>query len=119
MRLPSQEFCTWCGATDISRVKRVISNGDYQIFDRCNSCGRNANGTKLIPHNGHKPEELETVEDYSKQAPPCERCGSNHGVEYHHWAPRHVFVDAENWPHAWLCRPCHIKWHQAMNKAVK
>jgi hypothetical protein len=31
----------------------------------------------------------------------------------HHWAPRHLFGDeCDGWPLAFLCRPCHVEWHQ-------
>lgn len=43
----------------------------------------------------------------------CTRCGGA-GAEYHHWAPKEVFDDADNWPGAYLCVKCHHKWHEAM-----
>lgn len=45
-------------------------------------------------------------------AEPCERCGSREGSEYHHYAPRHLFPDADSWATGYLCRPCHIEWHR-------
>lgn len=42
---------------------------------------------------------------------PCERCGSYEFVEWHHWAPQHLFDDANAWPTAYLCRECHRRWH--------
>lgn len=46
----------------------------------------------------------------------CEHCGES-GVERHHWAPRAVFNDADDWPTALLCRRCHREWHSAMRSA--
>lgn len=43
----------------------------------------------------------------------CAVCASPHNVERHHFAPRHLFGwDAESWPKAYLCRPCHMRWHR-------
>jgi hypothetical protein len=48
----------------------------------------------------------------------CERCGATEGVEEHHWAPVAVFgvPEAEKWPLALLCRSCHVRWHQMMDR---
>ena len=40
----------------------------------------------------------------------CVVCGSN-GAQLHHWAPRHLFQDADQWPMSPLCVPCHTRWH--------
>lgn len=49
-------------------------------------------------------------------SPPCERCGAS-GTELHHWAPRAVFNDADEWPTSWLCTTHHAQWHAAMRAA--
>ena len=44
---------------------------------------------------------------------PCEVCGAEDYTELHHWAPWHLFPhEAHRWPTSWLCRPCHVRWHQ-------
>ena len=51
---------------------------------------------------------------------PCARCTrSSDGVELHHWAPRHLFADADWWPTSNLCRWCHGVWHSVMTPAGK
>jgi hypothetical protein len=45
----------------------------------------------------------------------CVRCGSNVGVERHHWAPASKFDDFDMWPTAWLCSECHSTWHRRMD----
>lgn len=42
----------------------------------------------------------------------CAKCGGDENVEYHHWAPRHLFDDADQWPGDYLCRVCHTRWHR-------
>lgn len=36
-------------------------------------------------------------------------------VEWHHFAPRNVFADHDNWPCLPLCRFHHQMWHKQMN----
>ena len=44
----------------------------------------------------------------------CAHCGKFGPVECHHWAPRHLFADADQWPQSYLCGPCHKLWHATM-----
>lgn len=47
----------------------------------------------------------------------CERCGAL-GAQNHHWAPQALFRDdADDWPQAFLCEPCHQRWHQTTRTA--
>lgn len=48
---------------------------------------------------------------------PCERCGSEDGVQLHHWAPGAIFSDSNHWPTSWLCVTCHAAWHATMRAA--
>lgn len=41
----------------------------------------------------------------------CARCGRADGAERHHWAPVHLFNDADDWPTSLLCPGCHRLWH--------
>jgi hypothetical protein len=42
-------------------------------------------------------------------------CASLTHCEYHHMAPQSPAYfgpdEADRWPTAWLCRPCHERWH--------
>lgn len=55
-------------------------------------------------------ERIPIIEDYTNNNPPCERCKAT-GTELHHWAPRHLFEDADLWPQSYLCSDCHKRWH--------
>lgn len=85
----------------------IRSNGVRIASKRCLACGYE-NATR-----GAKPSDVDLPlwEDGTSDA-PCERCGSTDGVEVHHWAPRHLFDDADQWPMSDLCRPCHALWHR-------
>jgi hypothetical protein len=51
--------------------------------------------------------------------PPCEVCGAG-GTELHHWAPRALFgEECDAWPRSWLCRGCHLRWHQLVTPGPK
>lgn len=42
----------------------------------------------------------------------CQHCREFQSCELHHFAPRAFFSDAcDDWPVAYLCKPCHDEWH--------
>lgn len=84
----------------------------------CWSC-RDCKFGQAVKHALVPPEIVNGDPGYDYQikenvgmAPPCERCGSTAGTEYHHYAPRHLFPDADMWATGYLCRPCHTEWHR-------
>lgn len=96
----------WC--VDVLAVR---SNGVRVIESRCLICGYRAR------QRGAGPDELAPLwkDAVATAQTPCERCGATEaGVEVHHWAPRHLFDDADNWPVSYLCRSCHTEWHQVV-----
>jgi len=114
---PITRVCCRCGGHNIVRAKRRIANGTYQVYDHCNTCNGNANKSTIISHS--RAGDLALLElkgDYKKGMPPCDVCGSGEGVEMHHWAPREMFEDAEQWPMGFLCLNCHTKWHKIINQ---
>lgn len=93
---------------------RRAHNGALSYYLACHDCGKNFS------------QKHADVPGWAKQAPlradnagtshPCARCKSQF-TEYHHFAPRAIFTDADRWPGAWLCKPCHQLWHSAMREA--
>jgi hypothetical protein len=81
-------------------------NGVTLISTRCAHCGA------VVKTQGATDDVhlLPLWHDHTDST-PCARCGSQDGVELHHWAPRHLFEDADKWPVSELCRPCHQRWH--------
>lgn len=64
-------------------------------------------------------DEMPIDEDLRDHGVRCARCGVV-GTELHHWAPKEwVGADeADRWPMAELCRPCHRTWHRAAELAA-
>lgn len=90
-------------------------NGKSQYRTVCDGCGARS---KVI-----RKAQLEELcerhsliifqgQDRRSENPDCERCGAS-GTEYHHYAPRSIFADADDWPTGYLCVACHTEWHRA------
>lgn len=104
-------YCAYCEHDAFSIVKRRIANGTYQVYKKCNKCGKNFHGSAIyLPQRNLILSEYPTVRDDEGINPPCEVCGEFY-TESHHWAPIHLFDDAYKWPTSYLCRECHACWH--------
>lgn len=93
---------------------QINASGSRVIVERCPRCGRNPNAKQaFLPLKDYDWDSLPLFADYSKDAQPCGYHGcTNPGSEYHHYAPRHLFEDADNWPGGPLCREHHKIWHE-------
>lgn len=91
-------------------------NGTVQYKAVCPECGGRGGP---IPHGdiaGLDEHAIPFITVHEITA--CERCGSTDGSEVHHWAPRHLFDDAHEWPTSRLCRLCHAKWHSIVTPTM-
>ena len=82
-------------------VRGITSSGHTVVFVQCCRCGRRAvpGALKQKGLSRQYIESLPIAFDNHEETPPCERCGSTDGTEWHHWAPRSVFGDECNeWP---------------------
>lgn len=115
---PMTFVCARCGSDNIMRVKCKNGNGAWRVQDYCKDCERNAirPGFWIPLLRAGDVDDLPILRDDTIDMPPCERCGGHKGVELHHWAPQHIFNDAENWPTSWLCKECHDEWHDTMGE---
>lgn len=97
----------------ISLEKRIIANGSIQVT-AYDSNGRYIQhvSQKIIPQVVF--DALPIREDFTTKNPPCIVCGEL-GTELHHWAPRHIFDDADLWPKNYLCRSHHGEWHRKIS----
>jgi hypothetical protein len=93
----------------------IATNGVKQPKKLCLNCGILTGLRKDTPHSDlilRDNRNFQYVE-------PCERCESQAGTEWHHWAPSAIFGwwEADRWPKSYLCTTCHRIWHQMMRKA--
>jgi len=104
------------------------SNGALRLRGYCKYCSdttrKRGNQIVWITGDLRQPEDLNAhkipvVKDNVDTNTFCARCGTNEGVEQHHWAPRSVFRDDyDMWPTSNLCRSCHSRWHQTTGIAT-
>lgn len=97
----------------------IQGNGVETYYLYCPVCGQKTGhipktmSAKLLA-GGHLPERVHvnTPIDY----PPCSYRGCQQpGKDWHHFAPRNTFIDADNWPVMPLCQDHHRTWHQEMD----
>ena len=97
-------------------VTHVKGNGAYAFRLECQGC--RMVDLRDIGHRLLSPYEMANAEVRRIGEPqacePCAHCGSAAGTELHHWAPRALFEDADEWPLSFLCRKCHMRWHRVM-----
>lgn len=83
------------------------SNGNQLVRLLCLACGTKMQDRGYRASDGCLPIWRDGV-----NTTPCARCGDRGGVEEHHWAPKHLFEDAYEWPTSMLCPSCHREWHR-------
>jgi hypothetical protein len=110
----------WCDCRDgsVEVVCVVTSNRDRQFRPRCGRCGYVAAfnlAHRLLTDSERRGAPIIRVNKPTPAA-KCARCGKWGAVEDHHWAPRALFPDADLWPTAKLCRACHVRWHQIIDR---
>ena len=116
----------------------ITRRGHKQFAIWCN-CGNKPKRGTWIPHRivtQHAHSKGLTIDDIPTQVDntcnhcngtgcntcetePCERCGSFQHLEIHHWAPWHLFNDADKWPTSTLCRTCHKTWHSTVTPQMQ
>jgi hypothetical protein len=105
--------CKICN-TNCIIYRQINTSGSRVVVERCPNCGRNPNtGRPFLSVKDYDWESLPLLEDLSLSASPCAVIGcTNTGTEFHHFAPRHLFDNSDDWPVAWLCREHHREWHE-------
>jgi hypothetical protein len=105
--------CPYCKIEGVM-YRMILSSGAIVVTQRCPKCGIST-GEKLFFPKKDIPDidKLPLYADNTIHSEPCavKDC-KNKGTEYHHWAPRHLFENADDWPFSYLCREHHILWHK-------
>lgn len=103
----------------IELTKTVRADGGYHVSIKHN--GQHIKGHPFFSQKSIPSEIFDglTVEDdYSEHNPKCVRCGAR-GTQLHHWAPKELFEDAEQWPQSYLCRLHHQEWHDKVTTKLR
>jgi len=100
----------------------VCGNGAKHVGYYCEDCGgweiRPGQRGKWLPHAGIDVDALPVVVEQG--IAQCEHCKKHTWCELHHYAPRKLFKDADNWPTGWLCTPgCHEEWHAKIGLPIR
>ena len=122
--------CSECEGAPSALVVRMARNGSTQNRAECVECDKllvfGINQTNipnlLIWHAQDFRMEIEWAQDVllidqTKTDRKCaygdlspNQCHAR-DLEYHHFAPKALFLDHELWPKKWLCRDHHQEWH--------
>ena len=106
-------LCPHCGGTPIL-WRQINGNGAQVIVARCSQCDRIPNMKQpFLPKAEHPNwQEYPIYQDNTQQAEPCSVRGCrNVGTELHHFAPAHLFDNADDWATGYLCMEHHREWH--------
>jgi hypothetical protein len=113
----ASDLCPKCCSHSVQiRGYMVKANGEACPQILCLECGRRGD---ISRHDLEPVLDIvlrDNTADKWNADKTCEHCGAR-GCEYHHFAPRAIFNDADSWPTAWLCPNCHRLWHQSMRAA--
>lgn len=97
-------YCLECGHV----LQQYASRKKSEIYAR-------SNGVLKRVYTATERKVLRGDVDVSEleHMKPCAVCGAAGDTELHHWAPVHLFGDeAFAWPTSYLCKTCHVRWHQ-------
>ena len=105
--------CKRCNVESVI-YRQINHSGSRVVVERCPKCGSNPNtGRPFLSVKDYDWESLPLLEDLSAEAEPCDVRGCREvGTELHHYAPRHLFEDADDWPTGYLCKTHHRMWHE-------
>jgi hypothetical protein len=104
-------ICQHCSSDNIIYFAQINSNGAQVVAPRCGKCGQiPVKGQPFVSKKDYAWESLPLLQNLALSSEPCVVCGEL-GTEYHHFAPRFLFSDADSWPTAYLCARHHHEWH--------
>lgn len=118
MYVTKTKDCQRCHETvNAILVRNITMSGISQVYWWClaGSHPIAKPATQWISHEKIKKakiniDDLPVIRSYLGSE-VCARCGALN-VELHHWAPRHLFDDAWDWPTNYLCKEHHALWHK-------
>ena len=114
-------YCKSCNHdTTAKLVRNVTASGTSQVWYQCIFCHGNIGGvaSAFVKHSELRDknidvETIQIVNDYRDQNRICFVCGEPN-CQLHHYAPRHLFDNADSWPTSYLCQKHHDEWHKKL-----
>ena len=107
--------CSYCDS-EIETYLFIFRNGTKAITKRCTLCHK-------VPDKKHPFLPVENYPNWQKLPIwkdnnrkweiECALVGCHEkGTELHHFAPKHLFENADDWPQEFLCKKHHEEWHK-------
>lgn len=97
-------------------------NGRLAIHGFCTECTDSlgyVKTTQELPRKQHPDWQSYPVLRSNKSGDVCVVAGCDStDVELHHFAPRHLFADADRWPTEYICVEHHQEWHSRIREHV-
>ena len=118
--------CQSCGQyKPWTYMVQIRQDGGKHILKVCLSCKDRATegwtGRDTVITRGVDPDTLPVHTPEWKSGDHltyCVRCGKE-GAQNHHFAPRSLFPDADEWPQGYLCEKHHTQWHNALDVEIR
>lgn len=98
----------------------IKTNGSIAFKVRCVGCGKTSGEIKkadflyLVERGTPYTWTRDTYAHADSHICQVKSCGRT-DIEWHHFAPRNTFPDADEWPYLPLCREHHRLWHVTMD----
>lgn len=96
-------------------------SGHRAVVETCEDCGEKIGGhigNRRLRALGKTRNDIPLANAGTETHEICARCGSDQDVQLHHWAPKHLFNDADRWPQDYLCHDCHHMWHKVTTPSM-
>lgn len=103
--------CKNCGGECVKGL-HVFRDGFPHVVERCRDCGRNPHREPFLAKEDSWENLPILINDLSDSEPCVVEGCQNKGTQLHHFAPRHLFETADDWPTGYLCTPHHFEWHK-------
>lgn len=106
--------CAKCGHSKCTLVKTPKFDGSFQVWLKCDKCNKNFRGSaQFLKQAGLDMDKIPVYDPNPAKREKCVVRGcNNYDVQYHHFAPRHLFqMDADDWPVLPVCNFHHSLWH--------
>lgn len=107
-------LCPNCGGEPVL-YREINRNGANVITARCHRCNSIVNPRRPFLSKSEHPnwEQYPLYRDGLQTSEKCSVTGCDRrDTEFHHYAPQHLFDNADSWATGYLCSVHHREWHE-------